>query len=197
MPLPPLRKNSSPTTAPITDSPAAMRKPVKIAGIAAGQLQLAQPRTSAMRRLSVNRSCWLASAESRPNSVFDTIGKIEMITQTRIREPNPKPKMLPMSGTMARIGMAWAAIRYGQNERSTHVAWAITTAIEHARGRWRWPARSAATTAVQPSAWSMSPRTAASRNELVDHRGRRRAGGSSACRRRARSPTRASGTTGR
>ena len=61
--------------------------------------------------LSVNRSCWLASAESSPNSVFDTIGKIEMITQTRTREPRPNPKMLPINGTMARIGMAWAAMR--------------------------------------------------------------------------------------
>ena len=43
--------------------------------------------------------------------MFDTIGKIEMITQTRIREPKPNPKMVPMIGTMARIGMAWAAIR--------------------------------------------------------------------------------------
>ncbi len=33
-----------------------------------------------------------------------------------------------MIGTIARIGTAWAATRYGQNDRSTHVAWAITMA---------------------------------------------------------------------
>ena len=40
--------------------------------------------------------------------MLDTIGKIEMITQTRTREPRPNPRMLPINGTMARIGMAWS-----------------------------------------------------------------------------------------
>ena len=88
MPLPPIRKNSSPTTAPITDNPAAMRKPVKIAGSADGSCSFAR-RVRRDAPFNVNRSCWLGSAESRPNSVLDTIGKIEIITQTRTRAPKP------------------------------------------------------------------------------------------------------------
>ena len=137
-----------------------------------------------MHACSVNRSCWLGSAESRPNSVLDTIGKIEMITHTRTREPNPKPKMLPMSGTMARIGMAWAAIRYGQNERSTQFAWAMRTARSIPRTI-EMASPVSATPAVHHSACSMSPRTAASRYErstTVAGEGRRKLGLSNSAR---------------
>ncbi len=56
MPFSPLRKNSSPTIAPITESPAAIRNPPKIAGSAPGNCR----RNMRVRReapRSVNRSC--------------------------------------------------------------------------------------------------------------------------------------------
>ena len=57
-----------------------------------------------------------------------TIGKIEIITHTKMRAPIPPPKTELISGTMARTGRAWAATRYGYIDRSIHRAWAITTA---------------------------------------------------------------------
>ena len=50
------------------------------------ELQLAQPRPRGWRRCSVNRSCWPRSADSRPNSVLTTIGKIAIITHTITRD---------------------------------------------------------------------------------------------------------------
>jgi hypothetical protein len=55
----------------------------------------------------VNRSCAPCSAECRPKSVFTMIGNREIITQTTIREVGPVPNQKEMSGTMARMGMAW------------------------------------------------------------------------------------------
>ena len=92
--------------APITDSPAEMRRPAKIAGSAAREHQLAQPRQCGWRACSVNRSCIPGSADCRPNSVFTMIGKIEMITHTMTRDLMPYPNQKPISGTIARIGIA-------------------------------------------------------------------------------------------
>ena len=49
-----------------------------------GELQLGEPRP-ARRAAEGEQVVLAASTDCRPNSVFDTIGKIEMITQTRIR----------------------------------------------------------------------------------------------------------------
>ena len=51
--------------------------------------------------------------------MFDTIGNSEIITQTKIRDGMSKPKIEPMIGTRARIGIACMATRYGQIERSS------------------------------------------------------------------------------
>ncbi len=77
---------------------------------------------------SVNSSCIDVSTDVRPNSVLVTIGKIEIITHTKMRAPIPPPKTELISGTIASTGSAWAATRYGYIERSIHRAWAITTA---------------------------------------------------------------------
>ena len=50
MPGSPWRKKKSPTMAPITDRPAEMRKPVKIAGMPAGNCSCQQARPAARRR---------------------------------------------------------------------------------------------------------------------------------------------------
>ncbi len=70
--------------APITDSPAEIRNPVKIAGSAAGSCSL-RIRVARLAPCSVNSSCMLRSTDSSPNSVLAVIGKIEMITQTSTR----------------------------------------------------------------------------------------------------------------
>jgi hypothetical protein len=61
--------------------------------------------------------------------VLVTIGKIEIITQTKMREPIPAPNTELISGTMASTGMACRATRYGYEERSIHRAWDISVAI--------------------------------------------------------------------
>ena len=74
--------------APITDSPAEIRSPVKIAGRAAGNISF-HSRVQRFARCSVNRSCIERSADCSPNSVLAMIGKMEMITQTITRELRP------------------------------------------------------------------------------------------------------------
>ena len=70
--------------APITASPAEIRMPAKIAGIAPGNCSL----VSTVQRLapwSWNSSRWLLSADCSPNSVLETIGNSAISTQTRTR----------------------------------------------------------------------------------------------------------------
>ena len=166
MPLPPLRKNSSPTTAPMTDSPAAMRNPVKIAGSAAGSCSLRSRGPAATRPCSVNRSCWLASAESRPNSVLDTIGKIEMITHTRTREPMPNAEDVAdqrhdgedrdrLGGDRGRARSSARPTSPGPSGRRASCRATIEMASP----------TSADAAPSSTSAVSMSPRTSASRND--------------------------------
>ena len=88
MPDSPCPKKKSPTTAPITDRPAEIRKPAKIAGSAAGNISFRR-RVYRLAWWSVNRSCMPRSADCKPNSVFTMIGKIEMITQTNTRDFMP------------------------------------------------------------------------------------------------------------
>jgi hypothetical protein len=100
----PWAKKKSPTTAPMTASPAAMRSPANVAGSAAGSCSL----VSRVHRLApwrVKRSCMAASADLSPNRVLAMIGKSAMRTQTMTRAVNPNPNQNPSSGTSARIGM--------------------------------------------------------------------------------------------
>ena len=60
--------------------------------------------------------------------MFVTIGKIEIITHTKMRAPMPPPNTELISGTIASTGSACAATRYGYIDRSIQRAWAITTA---------------------------------------------------------------------
>ncbi len=70
--------------APITERPAEMRIPAKIAGSAAGSSSF----VSTVQRdafWSWNSSRCPLSTDWRPNSVFYTIGKSEISTQTMMR----------------------------------------------------------------------------------------------------------------
>ena len=60
--------------------------------------------------------------------MFDTIGTIEMITQTMMRVFSLYPKIDPRTGEMTRIGIAWRATRYGHRLRSSQRAGVITNA---------------------------------------------------------------------
>src|SRR6266498_1935307 len=130
MPMPgsPCLKKKSPTIAPITDAPAAMRRPVKIAGSAAGSSSF-HSRVSRPAECRVNRSCWLASTDWSPNKVLAMIGNSAMSTQTSTRLGKPKPNQNPSSGTSARIGMVWSTTAYGYSERSIQRAWCIRIAM--------------------------------------------------------------------
>ena len=88
MPGAPCWKKKSPTMAPITDRPAALRRPVKIDGTAAGNCSLSST-CARVARLSRNRSCAAALADCRPKKVFEIIGKTAMITQTTTRAGKP------------------------------------------------------------------------------------------------------------
>ena len=57
------------------------------------------------------------------------IGNSEMITQTTTRDVWPVPHQNEISGTMARIGMAWSITMYGNTARSMSRVWLISTAI--------------------------------------------------------------------
>ena len=94
MPMPgllPARKNCSPTTAPMTERPAEMRNPVKIAGSAAGNCSLREPRPRDASRKR-EQIVLAGSAEVSPNSVLVTIGKNEIMTHTKIAGSMPPPK---------------------------------------------------------------------------------------------------------
>ena len=78
----------------------------------------------------MNNSCCAASTDVRPNSVLVTIGKIEIITHTKMRAPMPPPNTEPINGTIASTGSACAATRYGYIDRSSQRACAMSTAIE-------------------------------------------------------------------
>ena len=85
-PLSPRRKNSSPTTAPMTDRPAAMRNPVKIAGIAAGNCSLrsrVQPAGAAQREQVVLADVGRQQTEQR---VRRRSGRTRSCTQTSTRD---------------------------------------------------------------------------------------------------------------
>ena len=108
-----------------------MRRPAKIAGSAAGNISLLS-RVQRLACSSVNRSCMPRSADCSPNSVFTMIGNIEMITQTMTRDVWPVPNQNEISGTMARIGIAWSITMYGNTARSTSLVWLISTAMRDA-----------------------------------------------------------------
>ena len=55
-------------------------------------------------------------------------GKMEIITQTKIRGCRPKGKIAAMTGTIASTGVACKATRYGYTARSAHFALAMMTA---------------------------------------------------------------------
>ncbi len=54
--------------------------------------------------------------------MFDTMGNIAISTHTKMRDGISNPKIEPMIGTRARIGIACMATRYGQIERSSQRA---------------------------------------------------------------------------
>jgi hypothetical protein len=56
------------------------------------------------------------------------IGKREMITQTMIRDRCPVPHQNEMSGTIARIGIAWRVTMNGNTARSMVFAWLMIVA---------------------------------------------------------------------
>ena len=162
MPTSPRPKKKSPTMAPITDSPADMRSPAKIAGRAPGNMSL----RSRVRRLawcSVNRSCIALSAESSPNRVFTMMGKSEMMMHTTTRDVWPYPHQNPINGTMARMGIACSVTMKGNTARSTILAWLIIVArnkpIEIAM-----TSPMSATLALDQSPVSISVKLAESRN---------------------------------
>ena len=107
MPGWPCRKKKSPTIAPITDRPAEMRKPAKIAGMPAGSCRR-QRRVNRLESCNVKRSCWPWSADNKPKSVLLMIGKIAMSTHTITRLRKLKSNQNPISGTSARIGIVWS-----------------------------------------------------------------------------------------
>ena len=105
--------------APTTHSPAAMRKPVKMAGVAPGSSSL-RKRVHRPTPWTLKRSWCAASADSRPKNVFDRIGNRAMITHTMIRERKPSltKRMSFLAhrssrGTMARIGTVCSTIAHG------------------------------------------------------------------------------------
>ena len=56
------------------------------------------------------------------------IGNSEMITQTISRPWVAVPNQNPISGAIARIGIAWSVTMYGYSARSINFDWLITTA---------------------------------------------------------------------
>ena len=57
------------------------------------------------------------------------IGNSEMITHTITLELSPVPNQNAISGTMARIGIAWSITRNGNVARSMTIVWLIRMAI--------------------------------------------------------------------
>ena len=70
----------------------------------------------------------LRSADCRPNSVFETIGKNAMMTATMMRGVSAKPKKKLSIGVSARIGTVCSTTAHGYRAFSTHLAWLISSA---------------------------------------------------------------------
>ena len=113
----PRRKKKSPTMAPITDAPAAMRSPVKIAGIAPGQLHLPQPGPAAdlvEREQVVVSSVGGLQAEQRVGDHREDRDQHghQQAARDAVAEPDRE------IGTSARIGSVWTTTAYGKIARS-------------------------------------------------------------------------------
>ena len=104
-----------------------MRKPVKIAGSAAGNCSLREPGPA---RDALEREQVVLAAIDRAQPEQRVRHDREDRDHHADEDPGvvPTPKIEPMSGTMARTGIAWRATRYGHSERSIHGPGAITTA---------------------------------------------------------------------
>ena len=129
MPASPWPKKKSPTMAPMTDRPAEMRSPAKIAGRAAGNISLrsrVQPAGVVQREQVVHRRGRRTAARTACSAM---IGNSEMITQTITRDAGPVPNQNEISGTSARIGIACSITMYGNDgplERTS--VWLISMA---------------------------------------------------------------------
>ncbi len=113
MPGLPCLKKKSPTMAPTTDRPAEMRRPAKMAGMAAGNSSLRRMVTR-LGWCRAKRSRICRSTDRRPNRVLETIGNSEISTHTKTRALKPNPNQNPTRGTSARIGTHCRTTAYGK-----------------------------------------------------------------------------------
>ena len=113
--------------APITANPAAMRRPVNVAGMAAGNWSL-NSRVVRLALCSEKRSWRSRSTDFSPNRALVMIGNSEIKTAMITRLLNPNPNHTPMRGTRARVGTVWITTAHGKNASSMRRDWLIRTA---------------------------------------------------------------------
>ena len=121
----------SATMAPITASVTPTRIPPRIAGNAAGtstRVTTCQPVARKLRAISSRRG----STDRMPTIVATATGKNTISVVMTSFDASPVPNHRAISGARARIGVAWAATRYGLRSRSARRERASRTPVTSA-----------------------------------------------------------------